>query len=76
MLEIRRLRSPGINISVQWLWTAYDVTARAAESKARPELELVRVDRFGWSWSQSWSQKTFADYDSDPESQDTTRQQP
>ena len=25
------------------------------ESESRPELESVGVDRFAWSWSQSWS---------------------
>ena len=51
------------------------VTTRAAESESRPQLESVRVNCFGWSWSQSWSWENFADSDSNPESQDTAHQQ-
>ena len=54
----------------------YGVGPRAAESESRPELKSVGVDRFARSQSRNCSWQNFADSDSGPESQDTTRQQP
>ena len=37
--------------------TCWMIVTRAAESESRPELEFVRVDRFAWNRSRSWSRK-------------------
>ena len=40
---------------------------RAAEFGSKTELESVGVDRFGQSWSRSWSRHNFANSDSGQE---------
>ena len=70
----RNGRRPGEPIQL-WPASAPSVLGRAAESESTPELELVGVDRFGWSRSRSWSRSNLVDSDSGPESQANTRQQ-